>query len=215
MKTFYTILLAFYGMFFWWYGGFSAPITDHELDAYIEQLQAAVEETGEDASSTVKYMRNLAASDQGGEFLMVNLMDFRDVALYPADSPWANDPDALAADARYSEKVVPLLLKRGSHPVLIGPLTGTFIIEGQWGAWDNFAIIRYRSVRDMMEMMIEMAELDDVVIHKWASMEKTQVFPIKPMLALPGLRLLVALFLIVVAVGVTAIVRLRQGKQTQ
>ena len=30
-----------------------------------------------------------------------------------------------------------------------------------------------------MEMMIEMAELGDVAVHKWASMEKTQVFPEK------------------------------------
>lgn len=212
MKMFYAVLVTLYSLFFWWYGGFSAPVTDQEIETYIDQLQAAVEKTGGDVSSTVKYMRNLAASDQGGEFLMVNLMDFRDVALYPADSPWANDPDALAADARYSEKVVPLLLKRGSHPVLIGPLTGTFIIEGHWGAWDNFAIIRYRSVRDMMEMMIEMAELDDVAVHKWASMEKTQVFPIKQSLGLPGLRFLVAVLLIGFALMIRTVAIILQSK---
>lgn len=199
MKIFYAALVVFYGLFLGWYGGFASAVSEQELESYIEEFKAASHTA---PSGPIKYMRNLAASDQGGEFLMVNLMDFRDVAAYPPESPWANDPDPLAADARYSGKIAPLLLKRGSHPMLLGPVTGSFIIEGEWGNWDSVVIIRYRSVRDMLEMLIEMATLGDVAVHKWASMEKTQVFPIKPSFAFPGLRLLVALFLIALAITV-------------
>ena len=200
MKILYAVLVVFYGAFLGWYGGFASPVNDQELESYIEKFKAASHARGLDPSAPVKYMRNLAASDQGGEFLMVNLMDFREIAAYPPDSPWAADPDPLAANARYTDKIAPLLLKRGSHPMLLGPLTGTFLIEGEWGDWDSVIIIRYRSVRDMLEMLIEMASLGDVAVHKWASMEKTQVFPIKPTLTFPGLRLLVALFLIALAI---------------
>lgn len=210
MKFFYAILAALYGLFIWWYGGFAEPVTEQELEAYIEEFTVASQAQGRDPSTNIKYMRNLAASDQGGEFLMVNLMDFRDTAAYPADSPWADDPDPLAADARYSAHIVPLLLKRASHPVMLGPLTGTFIIEGPWGHWDKVAVIRYRSVRDMLEMIVEMAELGDVVDHKWASMEKTQVFPIKSTLPLPGLRFALAMILLSLAIVVSFIVRLRR-----
>ena len=210
MKFFYAILAALYGLFIWWYGGFAAPVTEQELEGYIEEFTVASQAQGRDPSTNIKYMRNLAASDQGGEFLMVNLMDFRDTAAYPADSPWADEADPLAADARYTEMLAPLLLKRASHPVMLGPLTGTFIIEGHWGNWDKVAIIRYRSVRDMLEMIVEMGELGDVAVHKWASMEKTQVFPIKPTLPLPGLRFAFAMILLSLAIVVSFIVRLRR-----
>lgn len=205
MKKFYAALAVIYGVFLWWYGGSSDPVSEQELNTYIAQFEAANQSKTTDTSENIKYMRRLAASDQGGEFYMVNLMDFRDAALYPPESPWASDPDALAADARYSAKVVPLLLKRASHPMLVGPLTGTFIIEGEWGNWDSFAIVRYRSVKDMLEMMIEMAHLGDVALHKWASMEKTQVFPIQASISLPGPRFLVAALLIGLALIVRAI----------
>jgi len=208
VKIFYAVLAITYGLFLTWYGGFSSPVTEQELESYIEEFKAASQTQGADPSGPIKYMRDLAASDQGGEFLMVNLMDFREVAAYPPESPWANDPDPLAADARYTEKIAPLLLKRGSHPVLLGPVTGKFIIEGVWGDWDSVVIIRYRSVRDMLEMIIEMAALGDVAIHKWASMEKTQVFPVKSSFVFPGLRLLVALFLIALAIAVKVATKL-------
>jgi hypothetical protein len=201
VKIVYSVLVVLYGLFFWWYGGFASAVSEQELESYIEEFETASHAQGIDPSEPIKYMRNLAASDQGGEFLMVNLMDFRDAAAYPPESPWADDPDPLAANARYTEKMAPLLLKRASHPMLLGPLTGTFIIEGHWGNWDSLAIVRYRSARDMIEMMIEMAALGDVAVHKWASMEKTQVFPIKQSLGFPGMRLLVALLLIALAIG--------------
>ncbi len=212
MKKFYAALALIYGIFLWWYGGSSDPVTEQELNDYIEAFKAVNNDGATDPADGIKYMQRLAASDQGGEFFMVNLMDFRDVATYPPESPWADDPDALAADARYSALMAPLLLKRASHPVIAGPLSGIFIIEGHWGNWDNFAIIRYRSVRDMMEMMIEMAELGDVAVHKWASMEKTQVFPIKQSLGLPGLRFLVAVLLIGLALTFRAIAIFLQRK---
>lgn len=208
MKIFYATLVLLYAIFFWWYGGSGEPVTAEELEGYIAELRANSDPSAKDLEKNIQYMRNLVASDTGDEFLMVNLMNYREKALYPPGSPWSDDPDALAADARYAEKIVPLLLKRASHPVFVAPISGVFIIEGVWGNWDSVAVIRYRSARDMLEMIVEMSELDDVVVHKWASMEQTQVFPATATLSVVNMRLMVALLLISLAVVVRGIVGL-------
>jgi hypothetical protein len=55
---------------------------------------------------------------------MVNLLKFRQKALYPAGSPFDNDP--LAANGRYSRAIL-LLLKHGGHPVFLSPVQGRFL----------------------------------------------------------------------------------------
>ena len=116
---------------------------------------------------------------------MVNLMKFRQKALYPAGSPFDDDP--MAANARYSRAILPLLLKHGSHPVFLGQVQGRFLHPGGADDWDQVGIVRYRSRRDMLKMAIEVAGLG-VDIHKWAALEKTQVIPARPIISLALIR---------------------------
>jgi hypothetical protein len=55
--------------------------------------------------------------------------------------------------------------------------------------------VRYRSRRDFLRFAFE-ANQSDKFIHKWAAIEKTHVFPVKPILSLISVRLTVGLFLL-------------------
>ena len=206
MRAFYAALAVLYLSFLWWYGGNGEPVTPAELERYITAMQDNAKARGKDAEEAAGYMRELAASDNGRKYLMVNLIRYRQKAMYPPGSPWENDPDAMAADARYSAGIVPLLLKHGSLPVLKAPVTGSFINEGKLAGWDVVAIVRYRSARDMLQMMVEMSNMD-LAVHKWASIEQTQVFPTQPVISLFSVRLLAAAGLLAFALLVRSLVR--------
>lgn len=206
MKVFYAILLAVYGAWFVWYGGSGDPVTSSELKAYVDEMMAKSQSDPETVAETKELMHRLGEFDTGNEFLMVNLIKYREQAEYPEDSPWANETDALAADARYSSGVVKELLARGSLPILKGPVIGVFMIDEDWRDWDVTAIVRYRSVKDMLDMIVGMAD-SGLAEHKFASIKQTHVFPIEPEISLFSVRTLFALILLSVALIVRLIVK--------
>ena len=69
--------------------------------------------------------------------------------------------------------------------------------------------MRYRSAEDMLDMIIGMAD-SGLAVHKYASIEKTHVFPIEPVISLFFLRTLLALLLFATAMLVRGVV-LRKG----
>ena len=156
-------------------------------------------------------MRRLAEKDDGNEFIMVNLIRFRETSLYSKDSPWVAETDPMIADARYGDGVIPLLLKRGSLPVFVSSVSGGFINETTHDEWDMVAMVRYRSVRDMLQMMVEMSSTD-LADHKWAAIEQTHVFPVKPKISLVSLRLMIGILLLLFAVAVSYLVNFRKLK---
>jgi len=98
------------------------------------------------------------------------------------------------ANATYSALMLPLLLKHGNLPVFGSDVMGTFL-EAQGGEeWDYVAMVRYRSRRDMLQMAVEISG-NNADIHKWAAIEKTQVFPVKPALNLIFIRFFIAVLL--------------------
>jgi hypothetical protein len=150
-------------------------------------------------------MHNLAALDTGNEFLMVNLIKYREKAAYPADSAWAEETDARAADGRYTQGVVKELFARGALPVLKSNVIGSFMIDEDWRDWDEVSIVRYRSVKDMLDMIVGMAD-SGLAVHKFASIEQTHVFPVEPVISLFSVRFLFALVLFFIAVVVRTVV---------
>jgi hypothetical protein len=56
----------------------------------------------------------------------------------------------------------------------------------------------------MPKMAVEIAGLG-VDIHKWASLEKTQVFSVKPLISLTFIRVIVAIVFIVLAIFLTLV----------
>ena len=202
MKIFYAVLLLVYLLGLSWYGGSGDPVKDAELESYIKALTSNAGVRGKDTDKSVNYMRRLAEKDDGNEFIMVNLIRFRETSLYSKDSPWADETDPMLADTRYGDGVIPLLLKRGSLPIFVSSVSGRFINETTHDEWDMVAMVRYRSVRDMLQMMVEMSSTD-LADHKWAAIEQTHVFPVKPKISLVSLRLMIGILLFLFAVAVS------------
>ena len=211
MKIFYAVLLLVYLLGLSWYGGSGDPVKHAELESYINSMVSNADVRGKDTDKAVNYMRRLAEKDDGNEFIMVNLIRFRETSLYPKDSSWAGETDPMLADARYGDGVIPLLLKRGSLPIFVSSVSGGFINETTHSEWDMVAMVRYRSVRDMLQMMVEMSSTD-LADHKWAAIEQTHVFPVKPKISLLSLRLMIGITLFLFAVAVSYLVNFRKPK---
>lgn len=199
MLSIHLVLTVLYIIFLFWYGGRGKPLTQAEVESLLAEMKRRVgKEYQSDESPLLNQFRELTKNDDGREFYMVNLLKFRQKALYPAGTSFGDDP--LAANARYNRAILPLLLKHGGHPVLLGLVQGRFLHPGGADDWDQVGIIRYRSQRDMLKMAIEVAKLG-MDIHKWAALEKTQVFPVRPIFSLAiGRGLVFTIFVILALV---------------
>jgi len=103
----------------------------------------------------------------GREFWMVNLIKLREKALYPETGvpAWGDDP--MEANARYSRAMVPWLLKHGGHPIFGTVVAGRFIDDARGEAWDQVLAVRYRSRRDMLRMVINLAAVGALLVVLW------------------------------------------------
>jgi hypothetical protein len=191
-----AVFLSLYIVFLIWYGGNGKPLTDAEVNTLIAEMQQRSGNSGKPESLILQEFRNLAGSDDGKEYYMINLLKFRQKALYPEGSGFNDNP--IAANNRYNIAIVPLLFKYAAHPVFAGNISGRFIsLEGN-AEWDQVAMVRYRSRRDMMKMAVEIAG-SRIDVHKWAAFEKTHVFPVKPIVDLTFIRIMAAVCWAVIA----------------
>ena len=131
----------------------------------------------------IKQLRKLCENDDGNSYYMVNLMKFKteyneELKMTPME-----------AHKKYSKGIVKELLKRAGHPVMLTRVTGSFIQESE-SDWDEVGIIRYRSRRDMLKMIQNLSDRE-LGKYKWASLEKTDVFPTKFVIHLSLVRIIV------------------------
>lgn len=198
------LCVGVYAAFWLWYGGRGKPLSAAEIDALLLEIQRRAGKAGQPEADLplLQQLRELAQADDGREYYMVNLLKFRQKAVYPPGSSYDDNP--LAANARYNRAIIPLLLKHGGHPVFDSQVLGRFIHPAAAQDWDHVAMVRYRSRRDMLEMALEMAGKGSDV-HKWAALERTQVFPVKLLFNLVFVRLAVALGLAAAALMVTLV----------
>ncbi len=188
----FTLLYAF---FLSWYGGRGKPLAPAETEGLLAEIRRRAGRAAQtEESPLLQQFRDLAESDDGREYYMVNPLKFRAQALYPSGSPYSDDP--LAANARYNRAIVPLLFKHGGVPILDSVVAGRFIHPDAADEWDRVGLVRYRSRRDMLKMAADVAGRG-VDIHKWAALERTHVFPVKPLVSLAVVRGMVALSLCV------------------
>ena len=195
-----VVFLLLYLAFLFWHGGRSKPLSPAEVENLLAEMKRrAGKQAQADESPLLQQFRELTQNDDGREYYMVNLLKFRQKALYPEGSAFGDDP--LAANDRYNRAIVPLLVKHGGHPVFLGQVQGRFLHPAVAEDWDQVAMVRYRSRRDMLKMAVEIAG-NGSDIHKWAALEKTQVFPVRPMLNLVFIRATVAILLAGIAISV-------------
>jgi hypothetical protein len=89
------------------------------------------------------------------------------------------------------------LLRYASHPVYVGRRMGGFIDHEGTPEWHYVAMVRYRSRRDFFKSFIR--ENDNAVIHKWAAVGQTHVFPVQSVISFIWVRCAVAVVLAVCA----------------
>ena len=186
-----AMFVVLYALFLIWYGGRGKPLSQEEIDARLAEIQ---KRSGQEKEPPLLgNLRELAGQDDGRAFYMVNLIKFRKQALYPADSPFDDDP--MAANARYNRAIIPRLLRYGSHPVFASRVQGRFLQPDGATEWDQVAMVRYRSRRDMLDMVVGLAG-SGADLHKWAAIEETHVFPVHPVVSLIFVRGMVAVLMV-------------------
>jgi hypothetical protein len=185
-----AVAVALFALFVWWYGGNGAPMNADEKAQLSEALRQRLQ--GTPGESLVDEARQLMASDDGKEFVMHNCVRYRAKALYPPGYHYSDDPRE--ADKRYGKAIIPHLLRRACLPVFIAKRSGRFIDCEGVPDWHYVAMVRYRSQRDFFNFALAIGAAG-VDVHKWAAIEQTLVFPVKPLVNLITVRLLVAIVL--------------------
>ena len=183
-------LAVLYGLFLVWYGGNGQPLSQTEIEHFMRELNAYVR--SEKDSAVAAEVRLLLADDDGKEFVMQNLVRHRSRAVYPPG--YAYGDDVRKADMRWGKAIFWPLLRYGSHPIFVARRTGTFIEPDGADAWHYVAMVRYRSRRDFLRFVL-VVQKSGVTVHKWAAIEKTHVFPVKPLVSLVFVRGLIAVVL--------------------
>ena len=150
MRIHWVIFLLLYLGFFVWYTNLSGPLSEEEIDLVIKRIdngETTISE--EDRSNFIKFLRN----DDGGDFYMVNFLDLN-------ENPPIMENTGESASASdlldfYMEYMYPELFIRASHPVFGGEVSANAIDHlgaEETKEWDRTAIMRYRSIRDMLEI---------------------------------------------------------------
>ena len=187
----WAVLIGVWVFFFSWYTSFEGPLSDEEIEHYIEIMQ---ELGGEDATPEgLAMMRRWLEEDTGDDFVMVNLIHMRDVphqveGVEPGDT--SDD-----VQAKYMEYMWPQLIRRACHPMFVGRAANRAMdlmnADGM-ETWTMAAGLRYRSLRDLLEILAT-PEFQGRHEFKIASMEKTIAFPVDPWRQLGDPRLVLGL----------------------
>jgi hypothetical protein len=183
-------LVLLYAAFWLWYGGNGKAMSKSELEGLLAALAAT--DQSEHAAQVMSEVRELMSTDDGKEFVMLNLVRYRPKALYPPGYSYSDDPRE--ADKRYGKSIIGSLLRNGNLILFIARRSGNFVVPEGADAWHYTALVRYRSRRDFLRFAIESSGADKFV-HKWAAIEKTHIFPVKPIVSLFAMRTLMALLL--------------------
>ena len=198
-----------YTVFFIWYTDFGGPLSDAE----IEQFVTAMTDNGGNPE-TIAFVERFAREDSGRQFLMVNNVDYNeDPPNVEGAAPGENAEQLMG---RYMEHMIPALLARASHPVIMGPTVYSAVdIVGIEGAeqWDMGALFRYRSRRALLEIVTNPA-FGGKHEFKTAALEKTIAYPMEPQLYLGDPRLLLGLILLALTALIDGWLLSRKLQQT-
>lgn len=186
-------LLALYAVFWVWWGGQGRPMSDAEKEALLRELTP--EHPAEYDLDNLNDVRQLLASDDGKSFVMQNLVQYRPRALYPPGYNFGDNPRE--ADKRYGRALLWPLVRHGNMVLFIARRSGNFIVPAGADAWHYVAMVRYRSRRDFLKFAID-SNKADIFVHKWAAIQKTHVFPVKPIVSLFTIRWSVGMLLLCV-----------------
>ena len=189
-----------YAVFLVWYGGSGDPLSPDEVEQYIAIAEARnsrqdARESGD--GDPLAKLREFMETDDGQEFVMVNLNVYREAPRYSDDRETSGSAEE--AELEYWRKVVPHLFVRATHPlVMVEPavsLGGIGKFERQ--DWSRVNLARYRSRRDFVDFILKTSWGEDSD-HKWAALGRSHTLAATPRVSFATVRLVPLLVLIVI-----------------
>ena len=169
-----------YGVFSLWYFNWQGPVTQQEIDEYLNGFSEL--EANKNTESSV--IRKFLEDDDGKEFVMLNLIQVHKDKVPDPVTGEELKPQTLLSN--YFRSFAFASLKRGGHPVLQARTAGGNI--DSWNADDNVgfsvtSMMRYKSRRDLIELLID-PEFADSHLYKLAAIDRTISYPTQTMLSL-------------------------------
>ena len=180
--------LAFvlYALFWLWYVGFRPRVTAEE----VEETMKLFSGSGEWTEQQQENLRNFLTNDNGKDFVMVNLLLL--------NAPVAESRKKLRT---YQKIFLGSLLRKAGHPVFVAmAASGNVenVASDHDEGWGAAGMIRYRSRRDLMEIMPATIGSEHHGL-KLAALERTFAFPASPWFLFGGPKLLAPLVLGLIA----------------
>jgi hypothetical protein len=179
-----------YAAFFSWYTSFSGPLTEREIDRYLQHF----EQRGV-AAEKIAMLEHFMRTDTGDDFAMLNNLDMYETPLQ-VEGVAPEDSSGEVLD-KYMEYMYPALFARASHPVFFGKAANIAMDVLQapgMEVWSQGGLMRYRSRRDFFDITTNSA-FSGSHDFKIAALRKTIAFPLDPWFQLGDPRLVLALLL--------------------
>jgi len=196
----WAVLIAIYATAFSWYTSFDGPLTEEEVQYYLEKFESRVPAP---SARKVANIRKFMEEDTGDDFVMVNVIDMYSTPLQIEGVEPGQTSEEV--QAKYMEFMIPEFFARACHPVFWGRAASDavdLINANGMEAWSIGAGVRYRSRRDMLEIATH-PKFGGRHEFKVAAMEKTIAFPIDPWYQAGDPRLLLALLLGLIGCGLS------------
>jgi hypothetical protein len=201
--------IVLYGVFWLWYVGVPRPLTPAEIEAHLATVAGSgIDPTPEQIATLRKFLE----ADDGREFFMLNLVQIKPGPVTP---PGGGEPsDARTVMEGYTRHFMPALFRRAGHPAFFGRAAASYL--EQWNVppdpgWTFGAAIRYRSRRDMIELVVD-PRFANAHAFKEAAIASTYAFPTAPAFVMIGPKIWVGLVLaLLAALGQLALAAARQA----
>jgi hypothetical protein len=204
-KKLWLLSTLLYVAFCFWYTDFKGPLSDEEIDQFVATMTA-----NGSPQDKIDFVETFMREDSGRQFLMVNNIDMNESP--PAVEGAAPNASADELMASYMKHMIPALLSRACHPVIMGKAAYVAMdVVGIEGAqeWTGAALFRYRSRRSFMEIVSNPA-FRGKHHFKTAALDKTIAFPIETTLYPADARLLLGLILLALTALIDALVLSRR-----
>ena len=189
-----------YILFVAWYDGWGAE----RLSAQeTERLTRLALEHGI-SHDQIAGLERFAREDDGEPFFMLNLNRYT----YSEGEPSVGAP---AAYQRYGRAVLPMLLRRASHPIYSAELPG-YLLSGKLDGdgWHDVILVRYRSRRDFLDMITSQA-YQQIYGQRGGGIDYAEVTATQPSINLSDPRLHLLLLIVALAFGLDRLIRYRSG----
>ncbi|MBY0278576.1 hypothetical protein K2Z84_24860, partial [Candidatus Binatia bacterium] len=192
----WLVAAGLYAWFRWFYDNRRPPLTAAEIDAFLPRLPAHAH----DNPAEIATLRAFLEHDDGREFAMLNLVKLAaEKVPHPETGELMSSGKLLES---YTRVFFRALIRKGCHPALAARVVGGYL--DSWNVpddpgWTIIGYMRYRSRRDMMELVTD-PRFANTHLFKIAATPVTMSFPTQPrILIYASPRITVALVLALAA----------------